>query len=522
MKAIAFTIHTQQPFLATSFQGDPNSDVSYPYIPGSMIRGALIGRYLQRNGLQDADILNNETVRRLFFDGNARYLNAYISSQKEKRTFPALLSWRKEKGEELKKEGDGITVYDFSIEIPAEDELKSPKSVGGYFWAEESYVRFYTVKRRINVHNSRDRSKGRSTEDEGEIFRYEATDSRQKFQGIILCEEADEQTFIDLLQPADMWLGGSRSAGYGHVKIEGVESRDDWNEIGIAPEERANCDNLTITLLSDMILRDEWGQPAAIPPTQALSEMLEIELKKPENVYTNSTIVGGFNRKWGLPLPQVPALAAGSVFVYENVRVTAEQILELEREGLGERRVEGFGRVAVNWRSEESQFYAKLPEKETPSQRKQPKLQHKESCKLAAEMAERIFRQRLEQHLLSQIETNKLERKRNGMSNSQLSRLMGVTQRALNENSRKPLDDLLAQLKSTAGEQFDRAKVNAGKSLKQQIKDWLDRPSEWIGNIEPVTLAGETCSLTDELAMEYTLRLILAVAKNATKEKENE
>jgi CRISPR-associated protein Csx10 len=34
MKAITLTLHTQQPILATSFQGDPNSDVSYSYIPG--------------------------------------------------------------------------------------------------------------------------------------------------------------------------------------------------------------------------------------------------------------------------------------------------------------------------------------------------------------------------------------------------------------------------------------------------------------------------------------------------------
>ena len=46
MKAITFSLTTQQPLLATSFQGDPNSDVSYSYIPGSMIRGAVIGRYM--------------------------------------------------------------------------------------------------------------------------------------------------------------------------------------------------------------------------------------------------------------------------------------------------------------------------------------------------------------------------------------------------------------------------------------------------------------------------------------------
>lgn len=37
MQVIRFLLQTEQPVLATSLQGDPNSDVSYLYIPGSMI-----------------------------------------------------------------------------------------------------------------------------------------------------------------------------------------------------------------------------------------------------------------------------------------------------------------------------------------------------------------------------------------------------------------------------------------------------------------------------------------------------
>jgi len=60
-------------------------------------------------------------------------------------------------------------------------------------------------------------------------------------------------------------------------------------------------------------------------------------------------LVGGFNRKWGLPLPQDWAIEAGSVFVFP-----ASCKAELDKwaiTGVGERRTEGFGRVAVNWHS---------------------------------------------------------------------------------------------------------------------------------------------------------------------------
>ena len=110
MKAIILTLQAQQPILATSFEGDPNSDVSYSYIPGSMIRGAVIRRYMQQKKLCSLK-LADEKVRRLFFDANStRYLNAYLQSQEKKRTLPLPLSWFKDKNAELDKDSP-VTVY---------------------------------------------------------------------------------------------------------------------------------------------------------------------------------------------------------------------------------------------------------------------------------------------------------------------------------------------------------------------------------------------------------------------------
>jgi CRISPR-associated protein Csx10 len=219
MKAITVTLHTQQPILATSFQGDPNSDVSYSYIPGSMIRGAIIGRYMRQNHLSELD-LTNEEVKRLFFDANStRYLNAYLLSFEKKRTLPLPLSWFKDKDAELKQDS-AINVYDFSIDRG--DNPETPKSVGEYFWTNKGgVVNLYKNKRRINIHNFRDRQKGRSTDNQGELFRYDALDAGQKFQSVILCEDGDAITLQMLLvTEPNIWLGGSQSAGYGHTKMK--------------------------------------------------------------------------------------------------------------------------------------------------------------------------------------------------------------------------------------------------------------------------------------------------------------
>lgn len=544
MKIITFSLHTQQPLLATSFQGDPNSDVSYSFIPGSMIRGAIIGRYMKQHQLSELD-LSNDTVKHLFFGANSTcYLNGYLrSSQEGKRTLPVPRSWFKDKDAELGDKSPEITAYDFSI-LDRENEPETPKFVGEGFWTEEGgCVRFYKEKRRINIHNQRDRKKGRSTpikrdpqtkqlKGEGEIFSYEAIDAGQTFQAVILCSSEDNVKLLkDLLQISpELWLGGSQSAGYGHTKIDDINCHDAWDEVSIPIEDRIDNDSFTITLLSDMILRDEWGQYAVIPPSaqHEVSVPLIKELEKflgvepqPKRSFTSSTLVGGFNRKWGLPLPQVPALAAGSVFVFEKISITPKQIQQLETYGIGERRVEGFGRVVVNW-LEKADFQAKQPD--TNRNSSQPTLKQEASRSLAAEMAEKLLLQKLEQALQKQMGYSGI---RGEISNSQLSRLLLVARQALTTGDCDLVLSLLKNLPDNARGQFERAKIGAYKdSLKLKLDEWLRNPMSWISNPQDLTvsIAEIERSITgkfareNKLAEKYTLRLIMAVAKKAMKE----
>lgn len=56
--------------------------------------------------------------------------------------------------------------------------------------------------------------------------------------------------------------------------------------------------------------------------------------------------IGGFNRKWRLEVPQVLAVSAGSVFVLKAINnIPFDDLLQIEHEGLGERKEEGYGRL---------------------------------------------------------------------------------------------------------------------------------------------------------------------------------
>jgi CRISPR-associated protein Csx10 len=253
--------------------------------------------------------------------------------------------------------------------------------------------------------------------------------------------------------------------------------------------------------------------------TPLIAQQLALPEEQLKSNYTRTTLIGGFNRKWGLSLPQIQALAAGSVLVFDNVSVTAAQIAEWESQGLGNRRVEGFGRIAINWLGEHATFNAKSSE--SNSSRSSNITLTESSTQLAAQMAERLMRQKLDQLLLDQVGRTNIAPTH--ITNSQLSRLILVARQALTLENREMdrMQTLLENLPANAMGQFERTRMNdLQKSLMQQLKEWINNPKIWISNPPSVTIANLTVELSDRLAREYTLRLIMAIAKKATKEKQ--
>ncbi|NCJ07351.1 hypothetical protein GS597_12700 [Synechococcales cyanobacterium C] len=528
MPAILVTIKALQPILATSFQGDPNSDVSYDYIPGSMIRGAVIGRYLQHQELGELDLTDLETQKLFFQPNHTRYLNAHLVSQKERhRTLPVPRSWYKLKDAEI-TENAGTNIYDLSLE--QDDQQESLKVIrDGFCVFEDGFVRLYTPERRINIHNSRDRRKGRSSKredqpsSEGAIFRYDALDTRQTFQSVILCEERNIEFFKQLLSQPDLWLGGSRSAGYGHTQIF-CKIQDSWHEFqALGDKEDIDAEHLTITLLSDTLLRDVNGQPTANPSliAAAINTACGSDLPMPESkhIFSSQTYIGGFNRKWGLPLPQVPALAAGTVVVFENAPLTEEQMQQLHWQGIGDRRNEGFGRVAINWHRRAILQVKKPPKPQASHQ--QPSISSP-SLPLAQRMATQLLRQKLDQLLKTELDRRKLEAR--NISNSQLSRLQLIARRGLSSEpaSLQDVSEFLNRdnLTKTALEQFQKTRFKqTNEPFYSWLQDRLKNPRSWIAQPPEVQLSTEVkATVDDSLATEYTLKLIMAVAKQAAKE----
>jgi CRISPR-associated protein Csx10 len=272
MRLITYDIHLLEPLLVTALDGDPNSSISYDFIPGSVLRGALIGRY--QNAGNEIDSI---TLRSLFFSPDTQYLNGYRTlydevAFEEVRSWPLPLSLRREEARE--EEEKSFKVHDLAWTSAEDTErLSTP------FGILDNGGQTAPIDRQVTTHIQRDRRVGRSTRESGEIYNYEALSAGQTFRAHILTTltEIEIQPVINLLS-GELHLGGSRSAGYGRVHFELIENPPDlktWLAQRYPAQKPAG--KVAITLLSDLLLRDENGNWTTDPRIAARSVGLELD-----------------------------------------------------------------------------------------------------------------------------------------------------------------------------------------------------------------------------------------------------
>lgn len=474
MKALTYNIHLLEPLLATKLDGDPNSAISHNYIPGSLIRGALIGMYLRREHLSELDVAN-EDIRRVFFSDNIQYLNVYPVVGTE-RTLPLSKSWHVPKGQTT-------PIADLAL---ADTPPKEPKQVGSAFGVMNGAALLkVSPENYIAVHTQRDRKKGRATDSSGAVYRYESLAHNQTFAGAILCETDSDANWLQTLltDGLETEMGGARSAGYGRVRFEHVRLSPDWTEAASRFEPSRP---LVVTLLSDAILRNDQGEyePTAAALRLTIARRLGIS---PEHVgksgrylraFTGTTVVGGFNRKWGLPLPQTPALVMGSTVVFENHALTNAQVTYLMRWGIGERRTEGFGRVGINLYSEQ-EFKASNVEARTDAQ---PSGGGPQIYSVLPQPIARRTLQRQIDLLVVQFANEIAKAISHPPRSSQISALRMEVQRTLRTDpmDRTILDNTLNHIEERTGSrrQFEKARVG-NTSLIEWTRSQIDDTSKW-------------------------------------------
>ncbi len=358
---------------------------SLDYLPGSTVRGAFAEVFLNKKGSDDS------VFQAIFVQGKIRFHDFWPTFGSEP---PVLLPLSASACKRYKLNHTG-SLHDRLIEtmISSDSTKKECPDCGGvldrmagYVEIQDDKVMLIAPQRQLRMHVGISRARGAAQH--GQLFSYdmltekhleetatkngkpEDGDRKQKklqFVGVLEGVSEDAETLFDELAKVipdreHVSVGKARTRGLGELSIQKRQELSDkndfddrWRKFNQALQNRNSSDEycyFSITLKSHLILRDALGRPV-LDALGTNNDPLSQSLPQSERIaaFLNRCMVSGWNAAQGLPKPDVPALARGSVLGFRakkgDEKALKEQLRLLENTGLGDRRAEGFGQISV-------------------------------------------------------------------------------------------------------------------------------------------------------------------------------
>lgn len=208
-----------------------------------------------------------------------------------------------------------------------------------------------TVLRTHNTIDNATQRPGRETG--GGVYSYEAIAS-----GTCLRSEIHLRADLAAQLPEDWARSLETTVSLGRAK------KDDYGQVDLAvgaaqerqpmlSDQPAPDGSLTVWCLSDLLLRDCALRPetGCRGLALALSEALQVRIRCDDRVppRIRTSRMDSWQARWALPRPSLVGIAAGSCarFIVEG-ELAPQRLRTVALEGLGERRAEGFGHLALN------------------------------------------------------------------------------------------------------------------------------------------------------------------------------
>jgi CRISPR-associated protein Csx10 len=239
--------------------------------------------------------------------------------------------------------GRGTTVYNTLVAAPAPDD--QAKAMSGWIAPDGHGWREISPALDVSTHAVIDDQARRPTTAGGGVYTYLGI-----APGTLLCTDIVLPAGVRLrLAPGErLRFGRSRKDDFGLVEVAGVIDPLP------PPAPAAHVPGpLRVWCVSDVLLRDERLAPD--PSPAALGRALSAALAPASvEVDTDATACAvtrrdGFGVAWGRPRQSQVALRAGSVVSFTATGpLDPGRLAELERDGIGERTAEGYGRIRFN------------------------------------------------------------------------------------------------------------------------------------------------------------------------------
>ncbi len=346
MYSLKYRITLESPVIIARSSGERNIVRTFDFIPGTTILGMFAGKYIQQNTLNDAHL--DPVFASWFLSEDIAFTNGYIVSRDAKDNhcinFPVPFSIQEEKN------NPGILYDLFFMKTN-----KQTKSLRGYCRLNGNKLIKAEPKTSLNFHHARDKEAGAAKE--GGIFNYESLDKDQIFEGFIIStQDILEKFYKEFSSFTDYYIGRSKNSQYGKVKFEFIDKSPQRFE-NIIPGFNFGQENIngsvSLTFLSDVILYDEYGYSATDEKT--LVNYLKNNIS-PDLILEKAIFKPGFVENyvsvWRLKKPAETSFQAGSAFLLKNVkREDYNKLLLLQKEGIGERKNEGLGRIVFGWQT---------------------------------------------------------------------------------------------------------------------------------------------------------------------------
>jgi CRISPR-associated protein Csx10 len=518
---LPYVLQLNSPAIIKILGGDPNSSSTLSYIPGTAVRGVLATALGDPGG----DNSRKQEFHDLVLGDKVSYLNAYpIVDGRRALPTPASLRLKKD---ELENNRDVTDLSACDLNSWPKEELIPIGEDFTTIGAAQPVL--YSPKINSRIHNQRDREKGRAWKEKGAIFSFEFLDTNQMFGGLIqLCSEQEDEleaieSRVKELLGETLLVGRSRRAGYGGLAsvVCGVRQKHELvggGKEGLQPLTRdiGQGEQFRLLLTSPCIVRDLLtGQidPAAL--MDRIVSRFDNRVEVMRKVWAFET-VGGFNRKWRLELPQTLAVSAGSVFVLKaNQTITLNELHEIEHEGFGERKGEGYGRLLFLDKPQPKISIEKFID--SPSETVGAGLPPEIVTNIESRIIHAQLARRIEEKAAELVECA-----RNRPSNSLIGRLRtplrGEAHEAISILKLWLAGNEAAQLKRPAMEQLELCKFDDGKDLRKWILDVMDKDT--ILNLLKVGVLAQRFYVVSEQSVkrrvdmkseELSVRLIDAV-----------
>lgn len=366
-KYVLYEFELLEPIKVGDSQSQDDYEESKSYISGSIVRGAIINKYLKECKDNSIDKLNTILKNVNFYDAYP----IYTHGNKKEYAFPTPSIFRIDKetdkkdencyirfNQEYKKESNSYftSVFDEmrgNIESGTKDAPKVIKLKKGEFsWYDDmSTLHQFDIRKDYHFHHA--------CIGQENIFRYKAISKGQKFYGIIdLCAIEDEKIkniIYNLLEENPiLHLGGSRTSGYGTTQVISLKTYDTSKELNetlhFPYSEDTKNKYINIYFLSDCILRDKYHQVISIFNSDYFKDNLGINIRNDDiQADINPTIITGYNSKWKSYIPHMYGIEKGSVIEIKLQDTKSRSaIIEFMNSQIGDRKQDGLGRVIIN------------------------------------------------------------------------------------------------------------------------------------------------------------------------------